>query len=164
MITQIRPATHADLAEVMAIYAIARDHMFHTGNASQWASGYPSEALIVEEIEAGHSFVCENEEGVTVGTFCLIQGEDPTYEKIYDGEWLNHRPYASVHRIASSGKEKGVAKACIAWCFTQCPNIRVDTHRDNRAMQHILASLGFTYCGIIFVSNGTERMAYQKTW
>jgi hypothetical protein len=98
-----------------------------------------------------------------VGTFCFIRGEDPTYAKIYNGEWLNDRPYATVHRIASSGKEKGVAKACFEWCFTQCPNIRVDTHRDNHVMQHILQSMGFTFCGIIFVANGTERLAYQKT-
>jgi len=65
-------------------------------------------------------------------------------------------------RLASSGKEKGVAKACFEWCFSQCPNIRVDTHQDNVVMQRILEKLGFTYCGIIFVTNGTPRLAYQK--
>lgn len=163
MITKIRRTTHADLPEVMAIYAVAREYMRQTGNASQWVDGYPAEPFIAEEIAAGHSFVCENEKGELVGTFCFIQGEDPTYAKIYNGEWLNDRPYATVHRIASSGKEKGVAKACFAWCFTQCPNIRVDTHRDNHVMQHILQSMGFTYCGIILVANGSERLAYQKT-
>jgi len=163
MITQIRRTTHTDLPEVMAIYAIAREYMRQTGNSSQWVDGYPSESLIAEEIAAGHSFVCENENGELVGTFCFIRGEDPTYAKIYNGKWLNDQPYATVHRIASSGKEKGVAKACFEWCFTQCPNIRVDTHRDNKVMQHILQSMGFTYCGIIFVANGTERLAYQKT-
>ncbi|MCE5204674.1 MAG: GNAT family N-acetyltransferase [Porphyromonadaceae bacterium] len=163
MITQIRPATYADLPDLMAVYAIAREFMCRSGNASQWAGGYPAESFIIEEIASEHSFVCENEAKEIAGTFCLICGEDPTYAQIYDGEWLNHEPYATVHRIASRGKEKGVAKSCIEWCFTRYPNIRIDTHRDNLVMQHIIQSMGFTYCGIVFVSDGTERLAYQKT-
>lgn len=162
MIAQIRPTTPDDLAEVMAVYAIARESMCRSGNASQWAGGYPAESFIIEEIAAGHSFVCEDETKEIVGTFCLVFGDDPTYARIYDGEWLNNEPYATLHRIASSGKERGVATFCIDWCFTQHPNIRIDTHRDNLAMQHIIQSMGFTYCGIIFVSNGSERLAYQK--
>jgi hypothetical protein len=29
-------------------------------------------------------------------------------------------------------------------------------------MQHILQSYGFTYCGIIYLADGSERLAYQK--
>lgn len=163
MITRIRPTTHTDLPEVMEIYAIARDFMCRSGNASQWTDDYPSVQYIAEEIDAGHSFVCENQDRELVGTFCFIIGDEPTYGKIYEGEWLNRDLYGTIHRIASAGKEKGVAEACFRWCFTRCPNIRVDTHRDNRVMQRILEKLGFTYCGIIYVSNGTERLAYQKT-
>lgn len=162
MIAQIRPTTYADLPDVMAVYAIARESMCRAGNASQWAGGYPAESFVTEEIASGHSFVCENEAKEIVGTFCLIFGDDPTYARIYDGEWLNNEPYTTVHRIASSGKERGVARFCIDWCFTRYPNIRIDTHRDNHIMQHIITSMGFTYCGIIFVSNGSERLAYQK--
>ena len=43
----------------------------------------------------------------------------------------------------------------------RCGNIRVDTHRDNKVMQHILTKQGFQRCGIIYVKNGTERIAYQ---
>jgi hypothetical protein len=68
--------------------------------------------------DAGHSFVCENQEGELIGTFCFIIGDDPTYEKIYEGEWLNNDLYGTVHRIASSGKEKGIAEACFRWCVS----------------------------------------------
>ena len=162
MITRIRPTVLADLPEVMAIYTVAREQMSRTGNATQWANGYPAESFIAEEIVAGHSFVCVNEENELVGTFCLVYGEDPTYAQIYEGQWLSDKPYATLYRIASAGKERGLAKYCIDWCFTQHSNIRVDTHRDNRVMQHILQSMEFTYCGIILVSNGSERLAYQK--
>ena len=40
--------------------------------------------------------------------------------------------------------------------------IRIDTHRDNKIMQHNLLKYGFTYCGIIYLANGDERLAYQK--
>lgn len=162
MSKRIRPTVPADLPQVMVIYAIAREQMSRTGNATQWAGSYPASSFIAEEIAAGHSFVCVNENNELVGTFCLVYGEDPTYMQIYDGKWLNDKPYATLHRIASAGKERGVAKYCIDWCFTQYSNIRVDTHRDNQVMQHILQTMGFNYCGIILVSNGSERLAYQK--
>jgi len=41
-------------------------------------------------------------------------------------------------------------------------NIRIDTHKDNRIMQHNIEKHGFTYCGIIYLANGDERLAYQK--
>ncbi|MDD4158665.1 MAG: GNAT family N-acetyltransferase [Proteiniphilum sp.] len=162
MITQIRRTREADLPEVMEIYAAARVWMRQCGNPSQWGDHYPSAAFLREEIAAGHSFLCVNDQGAIAGTFCLILGEDPTYREIFDGAWLNEEPYGTLHRIASSGREKGVVRACVEWCFTRCPNLRVDTHRDNRVMQRILESMGFSYCGIIYVADGSERLAYQK--
>ena len=163
MITNIRHTTHTDLPEIMSIYSVARDFMRSTGNVGQWVNGYPTVQFISEEIDAGHSFVCINREGEITGTFCFIIGEDPTYMKIYDGQWLNNELYGTVHRIASSGKERGIAKVCFEWCFNQCPNIRVDTHRNNLVMQHILKDIEFQYCGVIYLSDGAERLAYQKT-
>lgn len=162
MITNIRLTTLDDLHRVMELYEIARDFMRNNGNSSQWIDGYPTEKFIEEEIANNHSYVCENHEGKLVATFCLISGDDPTYLKIYDGQWLDDEPYAAVHRIASSGDEKGVGIACLDYCFTKYSNIRVDTHRDNLVMQNIMEKYGFVYCGIIYVSNGTERLAYQK--
>ncbi|MSL30079.1 GNAT family N-acetyltransferase, partial [Escherichia coli] len=66
------------------------------------------------------------------------------------------------HRMAASGKRKRVSEACVNWCFEHFENIRVDTHRDNKVMQHILTKYGFQRCGIIYVKNGTERIAYQR--
>jgi len=150
-----------DLPIVMNIYDYARTFMRANGNTTQWMDGYPSETLIRQEIEDGHSFVCTDEQGEILGTFCFILGEDPTYQHIYDGAWLNDEPYGVIHRMATSGKQRGVSEACLDWCFQRCGNIRVDTHRDNKVMQHILTKHGFQRCGIIYVKNGTERIAYQ---
>ena len=48
------------------------------------------------------------------------------------------------------------------FCFSYDTNIRIDTHRDNKIMQHNIVKYGFTYCGIIYLLSGDERLAYQK--
>ena len=148
---EIRSTEIKDLPLVMEIYDYARAFMRATGNTTQWIDGYPSEVLIRQEIEDGHSFVCTG----------FILGEDPTYQQIYEGTWLNNEPYGVIHRLATNGKQKGVSETCLNWCFERWPNLRVDTHRDNKVMQHILTKYGFQRCGIIYVKNGTERIAYQ---
>lgn len=158
----IRQTKQEDLAEVMAIYSYARNFMREHGNGNQWINGYPQEELISKEIEAKHSFVCENEQGEIVGTFCYIEGIDPTYLKIYNGEWLNDEPYAVIHRIASSGKQKGIANECLRWSFKHCNNLRIDTHQNNTVMQNMLKKEGFTQCGIIYIADGSERIAFHK--
>ena len=89
---KIRATELKDLPRVMEIYDYARAFMRTNGNVTQWIGGYPSEALIRQEIEDGHSFVCMDGQGEILGTFCFILGEDPTYQHIYEGNWLNDEP------------------------------------------------------------------------
>ena len=59
---------------------------------------------------------------------------------------------------------RGAAGFCMDWCFARCPNLRMDTHRDNAPMQRALAKNGFVYCGVIRLrSDGSQRLAYQRT-
>lgn len=162
MIANIRPTKYSDLPTVLQIYSTAREFMQCTGNLNQWVDGYPTQKLIEQDIELGQSFVLINDSDVIVGVFCFIIGEDPTYTKIYNGEWLNSEKYGTIHRIASAGIVKGVGEAFIRWSFTQINNVRVDTHRNNIVMQNLLTKLDFKYCGIIYLQNGAERLAYQK--
>ena len=162
MIT-IRHSLPKDLDAIIEIFHYARQFMKEHGNPNQWINGYPSAELILREITNGTNYVCENENGEIIGTFCFIPGEDPTYARIDDGNWLNNEPYYVIHRMATNGKQKGVADACFKWCFEHCNNIRVDTHHDNLVMQNILKKYGFRRCGIIYTHNGTSRIAYQRT-
>ena len=157
---EIRLAKMEELPRLMEIFERAKRFMAAHGNGGQWINGYPSEELIRSEIEAGHCFACE-EGGEVVGTFCYIDGVDPTYLKIYDGAWLNDEPYAVIHRLASSGKRKGIGEECFRWAFGRKRNIRVDTHRDNIVMQRLLEKLGFSRRGIFYLLNGSERIAYH---
>ena len=67
-----------------------------------------------------------------------------------------------IHRIASLPQEHGVFADIMEYCFSIDPNIRIDTHRDNLIMRHNLLKHGFTYCGIIYLADGAQRLAYQR--
>ena len=162
MVREIRLASMREVDRLMDIFAIARQFMSANGNAHQWINGYPQRELMVKEIEAGHCWVCLDERDCIVATFCFIVGKDPTYDYIEDGEWPSDDPYAVIHRLASDGSQKGIAAACIDWCSKQIHCLRADTHADNKVMQHLLEKNGFRRCGIIYVANGTPRIAYQR--
>ena len=92
-----------------------------------------------------------------------VDGSEPTYSIIYDGKWIDDSlAYHVIHRIASYPEAHGVFKEIMDFCFTHDANIRIDTHKDNLIMQHNIAKHGFTYCGIIYLPSGDERLAYQK--
>ena len=149
----------SDLDAVMAVYEVARKSMRETGNLHQWINGYPSRRLIVADIEASNSYVVEYS-GQIAGVFTFIVGEDPTYAKI-EGKWLNDAPYGTIHRIASAGIVRGVADTCLDFCKRQGVSIRIDTHADNIPMLNWINKSGFTYCGIIYVEDGSPRKAFQ---
>ena len=130
------------MPDIMGIFDHARKFMRENGNPYQWTDGYPSEELMETEIRQGHCFVCENETDGVVATFCFSVGNDPTYSHI-EGKWLNEAPYGVIHRLASNGKAKGIARQCIAWCFARHHNLRADTHADNLIMQNLLKTNGF---------------------
>ena len=162
---EIRHTAEADLARVMDIYARARAFMAAHGNPHQWGpTNWPPEALIRSDIERGKGYVCVLE-GRVVGAFFFDMGRDiePTYRHIEDGTWLDDSPYGVVHRIAADGSVKGVGAFCIDWAFQQCGHLRIDTHGDNIIMQKLLAKLGFTRRGTIYVEEDDFlRLAYEK--
>ena len=106
-------------------------------------------------------YVCV-EKGKIAGVFMFTERPDKTYREIFQGEWLNEKPYGTMHRMASSGIQKGVSSFCLDWCFKQCGNVKGDTHEDNYVMQKVFEKNGFRRCGIIYVEDGTPRIAYQR--
>lgn len=156
----IRKALTTDLPFIMAIYENAREFMKQNGNPTQWIAGYPGEELISGDISAGVFYVCEENDSI-VGVFAFIIGSEPTYQHIQDGKWNSDEVYGTIHRLASDGKTRGIAKACFDFCRSHCRYLRIDTHKDNLPMQAAIEKYGFTRCGIIHVANGTERIAFD---
>ena len=156
----IRKTTHSDLDAIMEIYAHARAYMKENGNPNQWHDNHPPQEIIENDIAQENSYVCTNDNEI-LAVFYFNAEEDATYNKI-DGKWLNDEPYGVVHRIARGPNGKGTGAFCLNWCCERQKNIRIDTHRDNMQMLALLERLGFVYCGIIWLANGDERLAYQK--
>ncbi len=158
----IREATSEDMAEIMKVMEAARAIMRQAGNMLQWVNGYPSEDAIINDMQRHGGFVVEDE-GAIIAYFAFLPSPEHTYAFIDKGEWLDdERPYHVVHRIASYPHHHGIFSDIMNFCFRHDTNIRIDTHRDNTIMQHNLEKHGFTYCGIIYLDNGDERLAYQR--
>ena len=157
----IRKSTERDLPEIFRIYEDARRFMRESGNPNQWKNTNPTIEMIEGDIKTGTGYVCEKD-GEIAAVFYFNIEIDPTYGKI-NGKWSNDEPYGVIHRIARDRNAKGAGEFCINWCFEQCGNLRIDTHEDNAPMRRLLGRIGFEYCGIIWLENGEERLAFQKT-
>lgn len=141
----------------------AKEIMIESGNPNQWKEGYPSRAQIEEDIRRGYGYVCCEEGGEVVAYFAFMPGPDPAYAVIDGGSWVDDvTPYYVIHRMAKCKQGVGIFQTVVKYCSTVSANLRVDTHRDNVIMRHNLLKHGFTYCGIIYLSDGQERMAYQR--
>lgn len=158
---EIRKATRDDLNTMQEIFHCAREYMKKEGNHSQWGDSRPPLFLIEKDFNLGTSYIIE-ENGEAVGTFSFTIGIEPTYIKIYEGEWLNDKPYGTIHRIASNGKVNGIFNIVLDFVSKFGVDIRIDTHKNNKTMLRHLYESGFKKCGIIFIDDGTSRIAFQK--
>ena len=155
----IRKATPQDLPRIREIYEMARQFRRKNGSHAQWGKSDEPEALIEEDIRQGNLYVLE--EASIHAVFAFIIGEDPTYLEIEEGNWKSEEPYAAVHRVASDGTVQGVIGHVMDYCSAQVPHLRIDTHKDNKVMQHVLEKYGFVSCGIVHVRDGSPRIAYE---
>ena len=157
----IRKAEKSDLADIMKIYRYAQDFMIKSGNPNQWAHVYPSEELVKSDIESGVcNVICEGEK--VHGVFVLKCGDDPTYKRIDDGQWLNNEPYVAIHRVAGDGEVHGLFRCASDYAKSCSDNVRIDTHNDNLTMQKLIMKNGYVKCGTIYVADGSPRIAYHK--
>ena len=158
----IREAKPTDMAEIMKVMEAAKGIMRSSGNMHQWTDGYPSESVILSDMEKNGGYVMV-ENNQVIAYFAFLPSPEPTYARIYEGKWLDDvQPYHVVHRIASYPDAHGIFGSIMDFCFSKDPNIRIDTHRDNTIMQHVMTKYGFTYCGIIYLASGDDRLAYQR--
>lgn len=156
----IRKAAEADFERIMEIYGYAQEQMIRSGNPGQWGHFYPPAALIENDIRTGVYRVICDEQGIR-GVFALLEGEEPTYRHI-EGAWLNDGPYVTIHRIAGDGRAHGLFRCAAEYSVSICPNVRIDTHADNAVMRRLIEKNGFRECGVIYVEDGTPRLAYQR--
>lgn len=162
-----RKATLNDISAMMEIVAEAQARLKSSG-VDQWQDGYPNRTVLCNDIEKGNCHVLE-ENGRLIAFMTAICSKEPTYAEIYDGEWLTDNPYCVIHRMAVAESEvrKGIARSAYRLAEELArkagmKSMRVDTHRDNKVMRHIIESEGYVYCGWIYLASGATRLAYEK--
>lgn len=156
---QIRKAQREDLPRIEEIYAYARQFMVETGNPKQWGKTTPQTSQLEDDIQKALLFVLVHENHIH-GVFYFYIGPDPTYAVIEDGQWRSDTPYGTIHRIAGDGSG-GVLAAAVHFAKEQINHIRIDTHHDNKIMQSAVIKYGFQKSGIIYLENGSPRIAYD---
>lgn len=85
-----------------------------------------------------------------------------TYLRIEGGSWLSDAEYGVIHRIAGDGTIHGGLRQAVEYCEQTIHHLRIDTHEDNKVMQHVILKNGFTCCGMIHVADGSPRIAYER--
>lgn len=166
---KILNAKKENLERILQIFQIGRQTMRNSGNKNQWINGYPSLQLLSDDIDKNQLFIiCDddvNEEAIEDekihGVFAFIVGEDNTYNYIEDGKWTNDNPYGTIHRIASDTTRKGILQSAVDFGLSKITTLRIDTHADNKIMQNAITKCGFKKCGIIYVEDGSPRVAFQ---
>lgn len=157
---KIELAKKTDLDKLLKIYREAREFMKNSGNKTQWGDNKPSKETLERDIENKNLYKVVDFDEI-VGAFALIYGEDKTYLEI-DGKWLNDEPYATLHRVVSSGKARGIMSEIIKFSEEKYENLRIDTHKNNHKMLDKIRENGFAYCGVIKIDDGSPREAFQK--
>jgi RimJ/RimL family protein N-acetyltransferase len=164
---ELRKSVETDIGRIMNIIKQAQDYFKQEG-INQWQNNYPNPETISEDIANKYSYVLLKNKNIVATAAISFDGEK-TYNSIYEGEWISNNKYAVIHRIAvdSTYKGLGLSSEIIKNLERLCLNngvqsIKVDTHEENISMQKLLKKNQFKYCGIIYLEDGSKRIAFEK--
>lgn len=164
---EFRKSTKADIGNIMKIIKQAQEY-FRQNGIDQWQNNYPNQDVIENDIENeyGHLLL---KDGKIVATVSISFDKEENYNKVYNGKWISNEEYAAIHRVAVDNDYKGlglsyeifnkIEKLCLE---KDIHSIKIDTHKDNIPMKKMLKKSGFKYCGIIYVDDKSERIAFEK--
>jgi RimJ/RimL family protein N-acetyltransferase len=138
---------------------------FH--QSGQWQGSEPSLLTLQSDIQVGQYYVFKVANQFVGGT--SIMHQEPAYEKLIRGAWLNQHPYLVLHRffvapvfhgkgygllllnaVEALGKKSGIF------------NFRLDTHEYNIPMKKLLLKAGYTMCGEVDLPQAGRRIVYHK--
>lgn len=141
---------------------------FRKKGIDQWQNNYPNIETIKMDMRHDNSYVFVKD-NLIVGTVALTFDREKSYENIVQGSWKSAQDYGAIHRIAVAHECRGMGISSIIIediekiCLNRgIHSIRVDTHKDNTPMQKLLEKNKFQYCGIIYLEDGGERLAFEK--
>ncbi|MDR0845938.1 MAG: GNAT family N-acetyltransferase [Lactobacillales bacterium] len=156
----MRKAKITDVPSITEIIEGAKLTLREIGSP-QWQADYPNEETILDDIERGYGWV-EERDGQVVAYLAAVTDGDPNYYFI-EGHWLpSDWKYTAIHRVAIHRDYLGQGVASTMFDALDFGELRIDTHALNLPMRRLIEKSGFSYRGVIYVADGTPRMAYQK--
>lgn len=165
---------HAELKDIPRVMEIVADakRSLKKHKVDQWQGDYPTAAAFEQDVANDELYVlCHGED--IAGFLMVTSRPEPCYDDITDGKWSSDAPYCVMHRTAVAAEYRGSGMAeYLVRCAEDISRksgvkyLRVDTHRKNKPMQHLLRESGFRYRGNILVSSepghDPARQAYEK--
>ena len=165
----LRTTKEYELERVMKIIEEGREFLKEQG-VNQWQHGSPSRDVIINDTNAGISYIYEKS-GELVAT-AMLTTLDEDYEN-YPTFWSENSSYLAIHRLATSKqfRNQGIAREFLEaiYLFAKSQNIkylRIDTHLDNKIMRKFLSGFGFEEKGVIKLTmknilEDKERVGYE---
>lgn len=162
---ELIPARQADLSVSLKILDAGRAFQRQQGFV-QWGDGYPSAGDVQSDIACGGAHLL-TVDGVPAAYVFIGFDGDPSYPAI-DGQWHFDAPYGVLHRVAICPDFRGMGLSDVLFRLAGelvkahgFDVLRIDTHEDNKRMQHVLEKNGFLHCGTV-LQHGQPRLAYDK--
>ena len=161
-------ATKDNLAKILDIIKDAQALLKENG-INQWQNGYPNAADILDDINLKNGYIIINEQEI-IG-YCVIDYRgDSNYDIIYEGQFHNQHPYATIHRFTIKREFQGRGLALKFFKLIDqfvinngFDTIRIDTHKDNQRMLKLVSKAGYQYCGIVKLNRTHDRrLAFDK--
>lgn len=172
LVFEPRRAVPEDMDALLDILGQAKAYLRESG-VDQWQEGYPNREALMADMEAGRGWLFECE-GRPAGYECISMSPEECYRDI-DGAWLTEgENYAVIHRAMAAAKYRGTMLATEMFSLAEDLaagmgklSVRVDTHRDNMAMNRLCEKLGYTFCGVVDLSSvdpahDSKRNGYEK--
>ena len=164
---EFRKAIEADLHSIINIINQAQSYFKERG-IDQWQNNYPNSETVKNDIKNENGYVLLKD-NIIIGTVVASFDLDKNYDSIYDGKWMSNHKYVVIHRLAVDSSYKGLGLSSVIInnivkisLGNGIYSIKVDTHRENISMQKLLRKNGFQYCGIIYLGDKSERIAFEK--
>lgn len=166
-----RAAVMKDLDSILSISADARAILKKRG-IDQWQGEYPAENDFIADISGGYGrIVFHGDEPAAY--YAIFPFEPQEYSNITDGKWTEGMKACTVHRVCAAAKYRGtgITDFLCRSIDEQCADsgfrcIRIDTHRKNKAMQHMLTDHGYRYRGNILIDSepghDPARQCFEK--
>lgn len=169
---KVRLAVQDDLTKVMQIFVQAQSFLAQC-KIPQWQDNTPNKSVFLTDIKQSDLWLLVDDKQEILGIAALKKGPDPFYLHISEGKWLSDRPYYAIHRFALSDNARGrhLSRKFMGQLLQiiskyGIDHVRIDTHPKNEGMQRVIRNAGFSYCGIVEVTQEQSdpvRKAYELT-